>query len=205
MKPPMMKKRIGLVLALGALVVMGSAAWLMKKDLKLPSAPDKTGKTFSLKEKVDSLHAKIDDLVIHIDKSDYTLSVLYKDSVLKTYPVVFGGNPVDDKLREGDQCTPEGKFKMISKRVHPNWSRFIWFDYPNQSSWVKHKAAKASGKIPKSARIGGEVGIHGLPEGDDWAIDQKINWTLGCISLKNDDVIELYEFIGKNTVIEIVK
>lgn len=81
----------------------------------------------------------------------------------------------------------------------------MWIDYPNADSWKKHNAAKQQGKIPKDAKIGGEVGIHGVPDGYDFAIDVKQNWTLGCISLKNKDVIELYEFIFDSTIIEIRK
>ena len=30
----------------------------------------------------------------------------------------------------GDKCTPEGKFKMITKHPHKEWSKFIWINYP---------------------------------------------------------------------------
>jgi murein L,D-transpeptidase YafK len=142
---------------------------------------------------------------VQIDKSDYTLSLLSDTITLKQYPVVFGGNPVDDKLREGDQCTPEGTFYIISKYPHRNWSRFIWIDYPNDDSWKKHNTAKNEGRIPKEASIGGEIGIHGVPEGGDAAIDLKYNWTLGCISLKNTDIEEFYPLINKSTRIVITK
>ncbi|MFM2061579.1 MAG: hypothetical protein RLZZ507_1249 [Cyanobacteriota bacterium] len=35
-------------------------------------------------------------------------------------------------------------------------------------------------------------------------IDAKNNWTLGCPSLKNKDVDELYKFVQKGTVVEIL-
>jgi murein L,D-transpeptidase YafK len=106
---------------------------------------------------------------------------------------------------QGDKCTPEGKFNIISKYPHREWSKFIWINYPNDDSWKKHNTAKSEGRIPKNAQIGGEVGIHGVPKGMDFLIDTKYNWTLGCISLKNKDVDELYPFITKNTIIEIRK
>lgn len=140
-----------------------------------------------------------------IDKSDYTLQIFAADTLVKTYPVVFGGNPVDDKLRQGDQCTPEGNFKMNSKYPHKSWSKFIWINYPTADSWKKHNQAKKEGKIPQNAKIGGEIGIHGVPEGKDFAIDRRINWTLGCISLKNADVNEIYPFFDSKTEITIRK
>ena len=35
-------------------------------------------------------------------------------------------------------------------------------------------------------------------------IEQRSNWTWGCISLKNRDVDELYRFVGDGTLVEIV-
>lgn len=124
---------------------------------------------------------------------------------LKSYPVVFGFNPVDDKLRQGDGCTPEGVFKIRAKYPNKDWSKFIWIDYPNKDSWKKFQQAKDAGIIPKDASIGGDVGIHGVPKGADYAIDEKQNWTLGCISLKNKDIDEIYNFVTNDMLIEIKK
>jgi len=142
---------------------------------------------------------------ILIDKSEHKLSVHSDTIILKEYPVVFGGNPKDDKLMQGDQCTPEGSFKILSKYPHKSWSKFIWIGYPSDDSWRKHNLAKSENKIPKDAKIGGEIGIHGVPDGMDYLIDMKYNWTLGCVSMKNRDVDEIYPYINKTTVIEIRK
>ena len=158
-----------------------------------------------LGEIVDSLKIDKNRLSILIDKSDYQLYVMADSIVVKAYPVVFGGNPVDDKLREGDQCTPEGDFHIVSKYPHKSWSKFIWINYPTKDSWKKHNKAKGEGSISKNASIGGEIGIHGVPEGMDSMVDTGTNWTLGCISMKNKDVDELYPFVLKSTVIRIVK
>jgi murein L,D-transpeptidase YafK len=144
-------------------------------------------------------------ILIKIDKSDYQLNVYSSDTLIKTYPVVFGGNPIDDKLQQGDSCTPEGDFYIVSKYPHRSWSKFIWINYPTADSWRKHKKAKADGSIPKNAKIGGEIGIHGVPEGTDTMISNQFNWTLGCISLKNKDINEIYPFIDKKTRIHIQK
>lgn len=158
-----------------------------------------------VKQIIDSLHVDRDDIYISIDKSDYKLVLKTKQSILKEYPVVFGGNPVDDKRMEGDQCTPEGVFKVRDKYPHRSWSKFIWIDYPNDSSRIKFSKAKQEGTIPHNARIGGEIGIHGVPGSYDYAIDLKHNWTLGCISLKINDVDEIYEVIQIGTKVIIRK
>lgn len=152
----------------------------------------------------DSLKLKKNRARILVSKSKYLLTIKIDTIVVKNYPVVFGFNPIDDKLREGDGCTPEGKFKIKAMYAHKSWSKFIWFDYPNETSWVKHNQAKKKGIIPGQSRIGGDVGIHGVPKGADYAIDQRQNWTLGCVSLKNKDIAEIYKlaFIGMTVEIE---
>ncbi len=159
----------------------------------------------SLKKLIDSLKLDPDSIRILIIKSKYELSVWSDTIELKRYSVVFGTNPIDDKLKEGDRCTPEGEFKIKSKYPHKSWSKFIWIDYPNAGSWEKHNDAIKKGLIPRDSKIGGEVGIHGVPKNCDFVIDQRQNWTWGCISLKNKDIDELYEVVNSNTLIRITK
>jgi len=154
---------------------------------------------------MDSLNIDESTIEILIDKSDFKLTLQSEEHILKEYPVVFGGNPTEDKRMEGDQCTPEGNFKMVSRYPHKSWSKFIWINYPTSESWKKYKKAKSELKIPETATIGGEIGIHGVPEGMDHLIDLKSNWTLGCISMKNKDVNEIYPYISAETKIHIRK
>lgn len=153
------------------------------------------------KKLVDIIHSnniRKSDLTILIDKSAYSLTVQHADTTLIVYPCVFGFNAVDDKAQEGDGCTPEGTFGIRSMYAHKSWSHFIWIDYPNAESWRRFKERKANGVIPSTAKIGGEIGIHGVPDGTDSMIDSKTNWTLGCISLKNTHITDLYKSINKD-------
>ena len=159
----------------------------------------------SISHLVDSLNIKKEDLRILIDKSDYKLSILANSSIIKEYPVVFGTNPIDDKLMEGDRSTPEGHFRIRDFYPHKSWSKFIWIDYPTKDSWKKHNKAKSENRIPNDVTIGGEIGIHGVPKGKSKLIEGKVNWTWGCISLTNKNVEELYKIVYKNMKIEIVK
>jgi len=142
---------------------------------------------------------------ILIDKSDYELSVYDSQGWYATYPVVFGNNSLSDKKMEGDRNTPEGTFKIVSKRVHDKWDRFLSLDYPNKESWEKFNKRKNNGEIPTSARIGGGIGIHGTWPHEDFIVDRYKNWTLGCISMKNDDVEDIYRFIIPGTKVIIRK
>jgi murein L,D-transpeptidase YafK len=139
-----------------------------------------------------------------VEKSKYKLTVYYQSKPIKSYAIVLGGNPKDDKLRQGDKRTPEGIFRVKELYYHSEWSKFIWLDYPTQDSWRKFAQAKARGEVTAKDGIGDEIGIHGVEKGNDWLIDRKINWTLGCVSFKNKDVDEIYSLLQKGTTIEIL-
>jgi murein L,D-transpeptidase YafK len=142
---------------------------------------------------------------IVIDKSDYSLSIYDSKGWYATYPVVFGNNSLDDKKMEGDKNTPEGYFRIVNKKPHDKWNKFLALDYPTRESWDKFKKRKERGEIPASASIGGAIGIHGTWPNDDYIVDNYKNWTLGCISMKNSDVTEIYSFTPVGTQVTIRK
>ena len=78
-------------------------------------------------------------------------------------------------------------------------------DYPNDSTMVRFAALKEKGAIPKNARVGGNVGIHGIWKGGDDMIEMGVGWTDGCVALKNADIDELYSFCGVGTRVCIKK
>ncbi len=72
-------------------------------------------------------------------------------------------------------------------------------DYPNKDSWAKFKQRKAAGLIPANAKIGGGIAIHGTWPNDDLVVDDYTNWTNGCVSLKNEDIDEINEYLTVGT------
>jgi murein L,D-transpeptidase YafK len=149
--------------------------------------------------------AKIDKdkVFLLIDKSNYRL-YLYEDTrLLKVYKVVFGNGDLRDKMMQGDKETPEGTFHIIEKHYDKRWSRFMLLDYPNAASWSKFNSRKSKGLIPGSAGIGGSIGIHGVRPGVEPGIDLRVNWTDGCIGMKNAAVDELYNIVKIGTPVVI--
>src|SRR5215831_3008490 len=136
---------------------------------------------------------------IIIDKNKYELSVIDSEGWLATYPVVFGKNDLGDKMMDGDRETPEGLFTIVSKHVHNKWDRILLIDYPTKTDSSKFLERKMHGLIPQSAKIGGGIGIHGVWKHEDYVVDQYQNWTDGCISMKNEDVEELYNTVPVGT------
>ncbi|WP_430907995.1 L,D-transpeptidase family protein [Maribacter sp. 2-571] len=169
-----------------------------------PDVHSDSVKTVTLKKLLDSVYSHGETLKIKIDKSELTLQLLADSLVIREYPIVLGTDPVADKRMQGDRATPEGDFKVRAFYPHKSWSKFIWIDYPTAESYRKHRAAKAEGTIPKNASIGGEIGIHGVPNNNNRLIAEKQHWTWGCISMTNPDVEELFTIVYEGMPITIV-
>jgi murein L,D-transpeptidase YafK len=178
-------------------VFLGSS--LLSTDIK------NSGTSSSLRKSSAAEKGPVGKISIVIDKSDYELSVYDDKGWYATYPVVFGNNSLGDKKMQGDKNTPEGKFTITSKRVHEKWCRFLSLDYPTADDIEKFNKRKAKGEIPPNASIGGGIGIHGTWPHEDFVVDRYKNWTLGCISMKNEHVMELYAFTVVGTKVTIKK
>lgn len=140
---------------------------------------------------------------IIVDKSDYELKVFDKEGWYATYPIVFGGKDLGDKMREGDKRTPEGNFKVVLKKIHPEWGPELLLDYPNDATLQRFNERKAKGLIPKNARPGGGIAIHATRPQEEWTVDNFYNWTDGCISAKYSEMKDLYSYIPVGTPVTI--
>jgi murein L,D-transpeptidase YafK len=141
---------------------------------------------------------------IIIDKSDYELQVYDEQGWLATYPIVFGSKDLGDKMKEGDRRTPTGEFKVLLKKTNKKWGVELLLDYPTQESIAKFNLRKAQGLIPKNAKIGNGIAIHGTRKDEEWTVDNFYNWTDGCVSVKYSDMQELYDMIPEGTPVSIV-
>ncbi|HTN46390.1 MAG TPA: L,D-transpeptidase [Flavipsychrobacter sp.] len=151
--------------------------------------------------KPDTMDKKQVQLVV--DKTNYTLKVLYRKKPIRVYRATFGPQPKQNKCMEGDRCTPEGNFTITSLNPRSMYNKFMLLSYPDENSWTRFNQLKKDGKIPNSAKIGGSVGIHGIWKGGDQLIELGVGWTDGCVALKNRDVDELYTFVGVGTKVTI--
>lgn len=140
---------------------------------------------------------------IIIDKSDYELKVYDEDGWYATYPVVFGGKDLGDKMKEGDRKTPNGSFKIILKKIHPKWGPELLLNYPNEISYQRFNERKQKGLIPKSAKIGDGIAIHATRPEEEWTIDNFYNWTDGCVSVKYTEMKDLFSYIPVGTPVTI--
>ena len=93
-------------------------------------------------------------------KKERMLQLLTGGQVIKSYRVALGGDPVGAKMRQGDHKTPEGIYVLDSRNAHSQFHKAIHISYPNARD---RAAARARGVTP-----GGDVFVHGLPNGYGW-------------------------------------
>lgn len=146
-----------------------------------------------------------DSVMIVVEKAKKTVQVLYRKRLIRAYRATFGPNPEQNKVMEGDRCTPEGWFKITRVNPQSKFNKFLEISYPNDSALARFKRLKSAGVIPSSARIGGDIGFHGIWPGGDNMIELGVGWTDGCVALKNKDIEELFTIAGVGTKVYIKK
>ena len=136
---------------------------------------------------------------VFVDKSERRLQLLSGDDVIRTYRIALGDSPVGHKQQEGDQRTPIGTYTLDYKNENSIAHRSIHISYPNAADKAN---AKQLGVSP-----GGDIMIHGQMNGFGHlaAINQKYDWTDGCIAVTDDEMDEIMAAVTLGIPIEIVE
>jgi murein L,D-transpeptidase YafK len=180
--------------------------FILSSFLPADKHPARSSKKIIAVKKPKKILAKIKDenpYYIIIDKSDYELKVYDDDGWYATYPIVFGSKDLGDKMKEGDRKTPDGKFKIILKKIHPKWGPELLLDYPTGESVQRFNERKRKGLLSKSAKIGSGIAIHATRPEEEWTVDNFYNWTDGCISVKYTEMKDLFSYIPLDTPVTI--
>jgi len=151
------------------------------------------------------------DARIVITKEKHRLDLYSGQTLVKSYHVALGSNPIGAKVRRGDGRTPEGEFYICMRNGKDSaFHLFLGLSYPGlpratdavnskQITWQQFQAIRsrlASRGTPLwNTDLGGWVGIHG---GSNDAYAAKVrkkrgssDWTAGCIALTNREIEEI--------------
>jgi murein L,D-transpeptidase YafK len=132
-----------------------------------------------------------------VEKATRRLTLFFQGMPLKSYIVALGRNPVGDKVKIGDNRTPEGVFHIATRNATSKYYRSLRISYPD----VAHQQrADAMGVSP-----GGDIMIHGLPKGKEQmgGLHRKTDWTEGCIALTNAEIDEIWSLVPDGVPIQI--
>lgn len=130
-------------------------------------------------------------------KSARQLQLWSHGRMVKSYRVALGLHPVGHKEREGDGRTPEGVYTVVRHNPKSQFHLSLRLSYPNDAD---RSRAMQFGVSP-----GGDIRIHGLPNGYGWvgAAHTTRDWTAGCIAVTNTQIEEIYRAVPDGTPIEI--
>ncbi|HLC58039.1 MAG TPA: L,D-transpeptidase [Candidatus Nanoarchaeia archaeon] len=138
--------------------------------------------------------------VIVVSKIPRRLELFNKGKRERSFSIGLGGNPYDDKMYQGDFCTPEGIYEVVDKKEGKRtiFHKALLLDYPRQEDNLEFLIAKQRGLVPKGVNSpGGGIEIHGY--GGDFDLSG------GCITMKNADIDELFPRVRIGTPVVIVK
>ena len=134
-----------------------------------------------------------------VDKVSRKIYV-YFDGIRKyEYTAELGVNWVGDKKVKGDKATPEGIYKVAGKfeKSRTRYYKALLLDYPNNEDNARFRNEVAAGHLPKNAKIGDLIEIHGNG-------GRGVDWTDGCIAVKDKDMDVIYNIVGIGTPVIIV-
>ncbi|MCK5883310.1 MAG: L,D-transpeptidase family protein [Bacteriovoracaceae bacterium] len=148
---------------------------------------------------------------LFLSKSTRQLFLLKKEKAYKVYTVVLGKDPIGAKLREGDNRTPEGQYKIDWRNSNSKFHLSLHIDYPRREDIERAKDLGYD--------AGGAIMIHGEPNYMDVAADYLslddtekadqlvrnllylFDWTSGCVAVRNNEIEELFEVVKNGTPI----
>lgn len=154
------------------------------------------------------------DQAIYIWKSRRLMVLREGGQVVRRFEVALGIDPQDPKVRRGDNRTPEGTYYVREKKTQSSFRRFLGLSYPNvadadrglnrrlisQEEWADIFFANLRGRTPPSTTLlGGRIGIHGYGDRPELNVD----WTQGCIAVRNDDIDYLFNRVRIGTPVHI--
>jgi murein L,D-transpeptidase YafK len=112
-----------------------------------------------------------------------------------SYAIGLGKYGLSDKLYQGDEATPEGKYRIIRKYPETPFYKALLINYPNADDLKVFAEARKKGMIPGKNDAGGAIEIHG---------GGKNKLTQGCIGLENSDMDDIYKIAEVGTAVTIV-
>jgi murein L,D-transpeptidase YafK len=136
-----------------------------------------------------------DRIVVH--KAERRLDLMRGYSVLRSYKVALGLNPVGQKQRSGDFRTPEGTYYLSRRNARSDFFLSVQVSYPNDVDLARARR--------NHWQSGGSIMIHGLPNTLKHPPEyyEKHDWTDGCIAVTNADMVEIWLLTPDNTPIDI--
>jgi murein L,D-transpeptidase YafK len=134
---------------------------------------------------------------IYISKSEHWMAVYRQGEIIREFRVALGRGGLKPKVRAGDGRVPEGLYTISAHNPNSAYHRSLRINYPS--------AEQSAEAAARGLRAGGDIMIHGLPNGRGWigSRHRTVDWTDGCIAITNPEMDWLYQAVPDGTPIEI--
>jgi len=139
------------------------------------------------------------DYSIIIDKFSRKFFIYLGGTKKYEFEAELGKNWVGDKRTRGDMATPEGMYKITKKfdGGSTKYYKALLLDYPNEEDKARFRSEIERGSLPRTARIGGLIEIHGNG-------GKGVDWTEGCIALTDREMDVVFKIVKVGTPVTII-
>ncbi len=133
---------------------------------------------------------------ILVEKSKRAMTLYSRGSAVRRIEgLQLGDAPVGAKRFQGDERTPEGRYRIDARNPQSAYHLSLRISYPDERD---RAFAVAAGRSP-----GGDIFVHGQPNG--WRAGRVPgDWTDGCIAVSNAEIEYLWDAVPDGAVIDIV-
>lgn len=154
------------------------------------------------------------DVWLLVDDENATLHVYRGDREIERFsPISLGRGGAKRMRMRGDRATPTGEFQIGWINLESRFHIFLGLDYPTLQHAREAREAgvlsddefydylayyRRHGSPPQDTVLGGDIGIHGLGEGDP-EIHRRFNWTDGCVAVTDAQIERLAELVRLGT------
>lgn len=163
-----------------------------------------------------------DQYRVEINKTRRILTVSNNTNrIVKQFDVALGRGGSGHKKSQGDGVTPIGSYTVVGFNKESDFHYFIRLNYPNNddalaayrqqsitfNQFQEILNANTSQEVPpQNTYLGGAIGLHGIGNETEEKLlmHSKLDWTQGCIALKNSEIEQLKPFLtlGVHVVIK---
>lgn len=156
----------------------------------------------------------LSNIWLRVSKAHGKVYVYRGSELIRTMAADFGYNVADDKIKQGSReepdhwRTPEGRFYVTEKNPNSQYYKAFVLNYPTAEdarrglrdgliSETEHtqiiQASMRYQTPPMDTALGGWIEIHGEGTGG------RINWTHGCVAVKNSQLDAIWEMVSRGT------
>jgi murein L,D-transpeptidase YafK len=149
-----------------------------------------------------------------IDTAGHRLAVYRNHSpLLSIRNIAIGSGGAAATRVEGDATTPLGEFRVSRINRESRFHVFLGLDYPTLAHAKRAHTAglidtdtyfnfehllAMTGAPPQNTPLGGNIGIHGIGQGDP-DIHRQYDWTRGCVAVTNEQIEQLTRLVRVGT------